>query len=94
MSIRWLLIFLAVATPAAAHDWYPRDCCSGFDCAPVQRVELMDNASFLVTSMHGTTVVPSTFPKRDSKDNRMHVCMRPGDTGRMKPICVFVPPPS
>lgn len=92
MSIRWGLFFIVVATPAVAHEWYPRDCCSGFDCAPVERVELMDNAAFLVTSMHGTAVVPATFPKRDSQDNRMHVCMRPGQAGRMKPICLFMPP--
>jgi hypothetical protein len=94
MSVRSLAFLLVMATPAAAHDWYPRECCSGFDCAPAERVQLMDNASFLVKSMHGTTVVPGTFPKRESKDNRMHVCMRPGEAGRMKPICVFVPPAS
>jgi hypothetical protein len=92
MCIRLLVLSMVVATPAAAHEWYPRECCSGLDCAPVQRVELMDNAAFLVTSTHGTTVVPATFPKRESRDNRMHVCMRPGEAGRMKPICVFLPP--
>jgi hypothetical protein len=92
MSIRWLLLCMVWSWPAWAHDWYPRECCSGLDCAPVERAELMDNAAFHVTSAHGTTIVPATFPRRDSKDNRMHVCMRPGERGRMKPICVFLPP--
>jgi hypothetical protein len=92
MSIRWLLPALLMVTPAKAHDWYPWDCCSGYDCAPVDYAELLPNADLLVTSRHGTTVVPASFPKRDSQDNRMHVCMRSGDGGSMRPICVFLPP--
>jgi hypothetical protein len=91
MSIRWILPALILATPAAAHDWYPWDCCSGLDCAPVERAELLPNAELLVTSKHGTAVVPASFPRRESKDNRMHVCMRKGSNG-MAPICLFLPP--
>jgi hypothetical protein len=64
------------------------------DCAPVDRVELQENATLVVTSRHGTAAIPASFPRRESQDNRMHVCMRPGTSGGMRPICVFVPPPS
>ena len=61
------------------------------DGAPVERAQVLPNAELLVTSKHGTTLVPATFPKRDSQDNRMHVCMRKGEGG-MTPICIFLPP--
>jgi hypothetical protein len=37
-------------------------------------------------------VVPANFPRRESKDHRMHVCMRPGQGGSMRLICIFLPP--
>jgi len=108
MSRKWLLAaLLAAATPAAAHDWYPMECCHAMDCAPVERVEMLPGpaiASFLptpaqaplggmlVTTKHGSVVVPATFPRRESKDHRMHACMRPGQEGAMRLICIFLPP--
>lgn len=40
IMIRWLAILspLIVATSTSAHDWYPWECCSGIDCAPVDHV--------------------------------------------------------
>ena len=109
MSRNWLLAaLLAAATPAAAHDWYPMECCSGMDCAPVEKVEILQApaiASFLptqaqasavggmlVTTKHGSVVVPANFPRRESKDSRMHACMRPGQNESMRLICIFLPP--
>lgn len=91
--IRWfavLIPFLYVA-PASAHDWYPWECCSGYDCAPVEKVDAQD-LNMIVRSKHGSVTVPASFPRRESKDNKMHVCMRRED-GRMKLICIFLPPP-
>ena len=45
-----------------------------------------------VTTKHGTAIVPANFPRRESKDHRMHACMRPGEGGRMRLICLFMPP--
>src|SRR5436190_9287262 len=28
----------ALSLPAASHDWYPMECCSGTDCAVVEQV--------------------------------------------------------
>jgi formylmethanofuran dehydrogenase subunit D len=88
-----LLLLLVTATPALAHDWYPIECCHGMDCAPVERVEMQDGATLVVTSKHGTGVVPQTMPRRESQDGKMHVCMRPSGAG-MRIICVFLPPPT
>ena len=109
MSRKWLLAaLLAAATPAAAHDWYPMECCHGMDCAPVEKVEMIPGpgmasllsapaqasplGEMLVTTKHGSVVVPANFPRRESKDSRMHACMRPGPNGTMRLICVFLPP--
>jgi len=108
MSKKWLLAALiATATPAAAHDWYPLECCHGLDCAPVDKVEMIQGpamasmlgtatstpiGSMLVTTKHGTVIVPANFPRRESKDSRMHVCMRPGEGGSMRLLCIFMPP--
>ena len=110
MSRKWFLAAaLAAATPAAAHDWYPMECCSSMDCAPVEKVEMLPGpaiasmlstpaqadslGAMLVTTMHGSVVIPANFPRRESKDNRMHACMRPGPGGTsMRLICIFMPP--
>jgi hypothetical protein len=105
MSKKWLMAALmAAATPAAAHEWYPMECCHNQDCAAVDKVEMVptpaatgsengsQRPSMRVTTRHGTVVVPSSFPRRESKDHRMHACMLPGEGGKMRLICIFMPP--
>jgi hypothetical protein len=105
MSRKWLLAVLMAATPAAAHDWYPLECCHNMDCAPVDRVEIVPTptaadgqgvsvapTAMMVTTRHGTALVPASFPRRESKDHRMHACMLPSEGGRMRLICLFLPP--
>ena len=46
----------------------------------------------LVTTKHGSVVVPANFPRRESKDNQMHACMRPNPTAACACICIFLPP--
>lgn len=95
----WLLT--SVALP---HEWYPRECCSGEDCAEITSAVELPNGEIRVTSKHGTTVIPKSFPRKPSADNKEHVCMRQfheGDgwhnstpsppSGLMVPICYFVP---
>ena len=95
---------LLAATTAAAHDWYPVECCSGMDCAPVEKVEIISlqsagimgsaplPGSMLITTKHGTVIVPANFPRRESKDNQMHACIRPSTGGTPRLICLFLPP--
>ena len=101
MAIRWFLFLVLLATPAGAQQshmasghWYPLDCCSGQDCSPVERAEVLPNGELRVTSKQGAAVIPKNFPRRHSEDHQMHVCMRPGAGGAMRLLCVFLPPPS
>jgi hypothetical protein len=38
--------------------------------------------------------VPANFPRRESKDNQMHACMRRTAEGSMRLLCIFMPPAS
>src|SRR5437867_305061 len=83
-----------MSSGAVAHDWYPRACCGGVDCAPVERVESLPDGSLRLTSKVGTTDVPTSFPRERSPDDQMHICMvRYSHLGGMRPICLFVPVP-
>lgn len=92
-----LAILSLTAGVAYAHDWYPIECCHSMNCAPVDSaaianpIDVGSLPQMVVTSKHGTAIVPTGFPFRQSKDNRMHVCMRKTETG-MSIICVFAPP--
>ena len=50
----------------------------------------------IVTTKKGTAVVPPDLPRRESKDNRMHACMRAVWLNAAGPTtevtCFFVPP--
>ena len=88
---------------AKAHDWYDPECCSGMDCAPVEKVEVMPTAAIasmlsapaqasvpsimVVTTRHGTATVPPNMKMRPSQDGRMHACIV---NGRL--ICLYLPP--
>jgi hypothetical protein len=96
-----LITHCASLTPAQSHDWYPRECCSGQDCAPVESMTryLPDTGGrerLVVTTKHGTAFVPDKFPLRPSPDGRIHVCidrdMTPDAFGDTKLKCLFVPP--
>jgi hypothetical protein len=89
---------LALATAGQAHDWYPEECCQAKDCAPVESWPFSQQAQtgslplLSVTAKHGTAIVPQDLPRRESKDNRMHACMRAGWGGAKRIVCIFVPP--
>jgi hypothetical protein len=89
----WLVAAIVLwSAPVGAHSWYPKECCSGNDCAPVEKATWLVPADdglpqLVVTSGIGTAIVPHNFPVRDSKDGRMHVCIQD-----VWVICLFVPP--
>ena len=83
--------------PAHAHSWYPKDCCHDEDCAPVESVVRIiptggGTPQLIVTTKRGTTLVPLDFPVRESKDSRMHICVRADPYGGKDVMCLFMPP--
>jgi len=82
--MRDLLVFVALVifivlmvwfAPANAHSWYPKECCSGQDCAEVtDKIEHPDG-SMTVTTKHGTAKIPKGFKKMPSSDNKDHACI-------------------
>jgi len=84
---------MLMISAARAHDWYPPECCQKVDCAPVERAETLSDGSLRLTSNIGTALVPSSFPRRESPDDQMHICMtRFSHFDDMRPVCLFVPP--
>ena len=88
---------LLCSTPASTHDWYPMECCHHDDCAPVESVERFvptggGAPQLLVATKRGTTLIPENFPVRESKDGRMHICVRANEYGRDDVMCLFMPP--
>jgi hypothetical protein len=97
----WVLVTKVVAH-SDGDMVYPAECCSNRDCAPVDRAEVaqppaMANmlappahaglGQMLITTKHGSVIVPANFPRRASGDGRMHACIL---NGRL--ICLFLPP--
>ena len=87
----------SLAPPAMAHSWYPSECCQQIDCAPVDSVTRLvpkggGPAELLVTSKHGTVIIPAGFPVRESRDGRIHICMGYGPFGSRELLCLFMPP--
>lgn len=96
-----LTALMAQSYPAASHSFYDAACCSGQDCAPVIRSELLQPSPLhtelfpglpalpvlWVETKHGKGIVPSTMIPRESKDEKVHVCIRD-----KKVICIYMPP--
>jgi hypothetical protein len=88
-----VVALLVLVAPASAHQWYSRECCGEMDCAPVERVEELPEGALRVTSRVGTTIVPASFPRQESPDQNLHICMvRYSHLDDMRPVCFFVPP--
>ena len=95
---------LTIAPAAAVHDpskpdyAYPQECCLDQDCAPVVSWSFVAADPgvlpvMVIETIHGTALVPHDFPRRDSKDHRMHACLKLFDTNpATRLICFFVPP--
>lgn len=87
------LALLASIASAAAHSWYPWECCSDRDCFPVP-------ASEVRTVAGGWQLADGTFIRwseaRPSPDNAFHICRREDGKGALirdpgKPACFWAP---
>ncbi len=89
-----VLLIMALIWPslAAAHSWYPRECCSDRDCMPADRIETDDRGDLRVVVGRLRIWVPRGFKVRPSFDRRIHICFREEqDLKFLMPLCLFVP---
>lgn len=83
-------LLVSAADVLSAHSWYPEDCCSGEDCAPVMSIRQAPEGRY-VTSKHGTVLVPAALKPRRSEDGDFHVCMTTNEAGLKLLQCFFEP---
>lgn len=85
--------WLVLAAPAAAHDWYPPNCCSGHDCAPIAMDEVRLTPEGFVIPGNPETV-PYSSPKirqtPPEGGNRYHLCTRAGRRDG-EVLCLYIP---
>lgn len=86
------LLFAGVSSfsaPAESHSWYPRSCCSGYDCGEITDLKRLPDGSMLITNEHGDTAVfPKGFLIRQPEDGKRHACI--SKYGK-QPICLYLP---
>jgi hypothetical protein len=79
------LAVLVAAGGAGAHSFYPIECCSGYDCAPItpDRVKIVEGGYVI----DGKFTVPTKEVRR-SQDEHYHACFPQPENLR----CFFAPP--
>ena len=90
----WLGPMLAIAvgsSAAEAHSWYPGECCSDNDCAPIPLVESPREEGGGFTLVDGRRV--SYRDLKPSPDGRWHLCEQkwPANTRERKILCIYGP---
>jgi hypothetical protein len=95
MSMFRVLALIILATPAAAHDWYPPECCSATDCAAVGAADLTPTPEGWRVESSGEIVpfddqrvkpIPPDAPPEAR--TTPHVCHAGGDPSA-RAICVY-----
>jgi hypothetical protein len=76
-----------------AHDWYPSECCAGYDCEPVpgKDADMPGYYNFLVKNPNTGAIHEYTVPQemtRPSEDERYHACW---PKYAEAPRCFFIP---
>lgn len=89
-----VLGLLAFTHGALAHSWYPMNCCSGTDCAPVP-CEAINEKAHGVMSWNGWQYDPTQI--KISQDTQCHACHygphdAPGKPGADRGLCLFILP--
>ena len=87
--MKWLLLSSLFITPALAHSWYDKDCCSDTDCHPIASCDELQegkNGSYSWTSPEGVTFYFRPDRVRPSQDKHCHVCTLSSAYG----LCAYI----
>lgn len=92
LLILWVALFvMALVEQAGAHEWYPWECCSDNDCAPIPMSESPREERGGFTLIDGRHFDYKTV--RPSPDGKWHLCeqkFEPNPADR-KILCVWGP---
>ena len=101
MNVARILLFtmLSASVPilsAKSHSWYPKECCSSYDCVPADEIVSDEQGGRIVLVGQTRISIPDGFTTRSSPDGRIHVCFRTvtdEQYGRPNffPLCLFLP---
>jgi hypothetical protein len=90
LAVGYMLMVLGAAL---AHDWYPIECCSGVDCAPIKLSETPreENGGFLLMDGSGRRVAYKDI--KPSPDGQWHLCEQKWEPELKdrKILCVWAP---
>ena len=87
------LFFLCVVGGAFAHSWYPWECCSDQDCAPIKLNETPKEGNGGFTLMDGSGRFVAYKDIKPSPDGQWHLCEQkwPDKLADRKILCVWAP---
>lgn len=85
-----LIFGMAPTSSADAHDWYPRDCCSGQDCYAIDEAEVELTEAGWEVMRTGEIIEHNGRRERMSEDGQFHRCSLGGDPDS-RTLCLFVP---
>ena len=88
--------FSAARAPASAHEWYPVECCAGYDCMRANAVvsDRLGNMTVIVGDRR--IAIPPGFVVQVSPDSQIHVCFHSSidemdGSPLVVPDCLFLP---
>lgn len=77
LAVIWLLLIVGIvllAQAAQAHSWYPTECCSGQDCAPIDLNQTPKEENGGFTLQDGSHRHIAYKDVRSSPDGKWHLC--------------------
>ena len=93
IAIAWTILPIF---PAEPHSWYPKECCSNYDCMPADAIVTDERGGRIVIVGHTQIPIPDGFTVRSSPDGRIHVCFKTVAGEQyggpdFLPLCLFLP---
>lgn len=81
-----MIALIALIAPSFGHSWYPRDCCSDADCAPLAAARVqVTPAGFIIDGRETVPFNKALF----SPDEHYHGCFPPTMMGKIR--CFWAP---
>lgn len=87
-----LAVMFLLVSSATAHEWYPWECCSDNDCAPIPLAETPREGHGGFTLLDGRFVPYRDL--RNSPDAQWHLCEQKwpaDDVAARKILCTYAP---